>query len=99
MPKFYLFGICYMGARLYTNIFGTFLPFYLTGVLKLGIEDEIDTSVPFTVALVPLIVYLFSVITSSRLDWFYRNFGRKSALITGTLICLLSLGSMMFLTK
>lgn len=39
MPKFYLFGVCYMGVRLYTNIFGTFLPFYLTGVLKLGISE------------------------------------------------------------
>jgi hypothetical protein len=27
MPKFYLFGICYMCVRLYTNLFGTLLPF------------------------------------------------------------------------
>jgi hypothetical protein len=88
-----------MGVRLYTNMFGTFLPFYLIGVLKLGLEDETDTSVPFTVALVPLIVYLFSVLTSSRLNWFYQKFGRKSALSTGTIICVLSLGSMLLLTQ
>lgn len=39
MPKFYFFGICYMGVRLYVNMFGTFLPFYLEGVIKLGSED------------------------------------------------------------
>ena len=99
MPKFYLFGICYMGVRLYTNIFGTFLPFYLIGVLKLGLEDETDSSVPFTVALVPLIVYLFSVLSSSRLNWFYNKFGRKAALSTGTIICVIALGSMLLLNE
>jgi hypothetical protein len=39
MPKFYLFGVCYMGVRLYTNLFGTLLPFFLIGVLKLGLDD------------------------------------------------------------
>jgi len=55
--------------------------------------------VPFTVALVPLIVYLFSVISSSRLNWFYTKFGRKAALSVGTIICVVSLGSMLFLTE
>lgn len=54
---------------------------------------------PFTVALVPLIVYLFSVIASSRLNWFYGKFGRKAALSTGTIICVLALGSMLLLTE
>lgn len=36
MVNFYLFGICYTGVRIYTNIFGTLLPFYLVAVLKLG---------------------------------------------------------------
>jgi hypothetical protein len=39
MPKFYLFGVCYMGVRLYTNLFGTLLPFFLIGVLQLGLDD------------------------------------------------------------
>lgn len=42
MPKFYLFGICYMGVRLYVNIFGTFVPFYLEGVIKLGAEESAE---------------------------------------------------------
>jgi hypothetical protein len=90
-----------MGVRLYVNIFGTFLPFYLEGVLKLGIDksSESGTSVPFTVALVPLIVYLSSVIVSSFLNKFYERFGRKKALFGGTIICCLSLGSMYFITE
>lgn len=54
---------------------------------------------PFTVALVPLIVYLFSVLSSSRLNWFYTKFGRKAALSVGTIICVISLGSMLLLTE
>lgn len=98
MPKFYLFGICYMGVRLCANMFGTLLPFYLTGVLKLGLKDETDTSVPFTVALVPLIVYTFSVISSFLLNWFYTKFGRKLALAIGTIVTCISLGSLLLLT-
>jgi len=73
MPKFYLFGVCYMGVRLYTNMFGTFLPFYLEGVISLGFDNtqEIKDSVPFSVALVPLIIYSSSVIVSSKLNKFY----------------------------
>lgn len=28
-----------MGVRLYVNMFGTFLPFYLEGVIQLGAEE------------------------------------------------------------
>lgn len=86
-----------MGVRLYTNLFGTLLPFYLVGVLRLGTDKDIDKSVPVTVALVPLIVYLFSVLASTKLTEFYMYFGRKTALVTGTIIGVLSLGIMFFL--
>ena len=39
MPKFYLFGVCYMCVRMYTNMFGTILPFYLTGVVGMGSQN------------------------------------------------------------
>lgn len=101
MPQFYLFGICYMGVRLCTNIFGTLLPFYLVGVLKLGYDEhqELMQVVPFTVALVPLIVYLSSVFSSSALNKFYATFGRKTALSVGTIICSVSLFSFFFLNE
>ena len=98
MPKFYLFGICYMGVRLCANMFGTLLPFYLIGVLNLGLSDETDTSVPFTVALVPLIVYVCSVISSLFLNKFYKKFGRKMALGVGTIITCASMWSMFLLS-
>jgi Na+/melibiose symporter-like transporter len=55
--------------------------------------------VPFTVALVPLIVYLSSVIVSSNLNKFYELVGRKKALFFGTFICIVALGSMYFITQ
>ena len=39
MPKFYLFGITYMGFRLYVNLFGTLMPFYLIYVMNLATID------------------------------------------------------------
>jgi len=44
MPAFYMFGLCYMGVRLYCNLFGTLLPFYLVDVLELGDKDEIENN-------------------------------------------------------
>ena len=40
IPKFYLFGVCYMCVRMYTNLFGTILPFYLTDVLQMTSGDD-----------------------------------------------------------
>jgi hypothetical protein len=99
MGKFYLFALCYMGVRLSTNMFGTFLPFYLVGVLKLGINDKEEHVVPFTVALVPLIVYLSSVFSSSTINNFYMKFGRKMALFVGAFICSISLLSLIFISE
>jgi Na+/melibiose symporter-like transporter len=86
MPKFYLFGICYMCVRLYTNIFGTLLPFYLIDVLHMGTDDK--EKVSFNLALVPMITYGASVIVSTQLNKFYHSFGRKKALFVGTAICI-----------
>lgn len=35
MPRFYLYGICYISARMYINMFGTLIPFYIADVLKM----------------------------------------------------------------
>jgi Na+/melibiose symporter-like transporter len=60
---------------------------------------EEEKQVPFTVALVPLVVYLSSTVSSWYLDKFYEMFGRKKALFIGTIICCISLGSMLLLTE
>jgi Na+/melibiose symporter-like transporter len=36
MPSFYLYGLSYMGFRLYVNLFGTLMPFYLIYVMNLA---------------------------------------------------------------
>lgn len=95
MPKFYLFGICYMCVRLYTNIFGTLLPFYLIDVVRMGSDDK--DSVSFNLALVPMLTYASSVVVSTQLNKFYQKFGRKKALFVGTAICLACLVVMSFL--
>jgi Na+/melibiose symporter-like transporter len=97
MPKFYLFGICYMCVRLYTNIFGTLLPFYLTDVVKMGAKDE--EKVSYNLALVPMISYASSVVISVKLNAFYKTFGRKMALFVGTVICMACLSGMALITE
>ena len=95
MPKFYLFGVCYMCVRMYTNLFGTLLPFYLTDVLVMG--DNSGDQVSYNIALVPVLAYAASVGVSTQLNKFYQIFGRKKALFVGTAICLVCLGVMSFL--
>ena len=97
-PKFYLFGICYMCVRLNSNIFGTFLPFYLINVLKISNNDGDDQTVPFSVALVPLIIYFSSSLISPKLTALYSTIGRGKTLLLGTILEISSLIALYFLT-
>ena len=96
LPKFYLFGMCYMCVRMYTNLFGTILPFYLTDVLQMTSGD--DDEISYNIALVPMLAYAASVVMSSRLDKFYTIFGRKKALFAGTAILIACQIAIAFLT-
>jgi hypothetical protein len=69
MPKFYLFGVCYMSVRMYTNLFGTLLPFYLTDVLDMSASS--DDKISYNIALVPVLAYAASVAASTQLNKFY----------------------------
>jgi Na+/melibiose symporter-like transporter len=91
-PKFYLFGICYMCVRLNSNVFGTFVPFYLIYVLKLSVGEGEQSTIPFSVALVPLIIYASSSVLSAKISWLYGKIGRKNTLLLGTVLSILSLG-------
>jgi len=97
--KFYLFGLYYMCVRLNSNIFGTFLPFYLIYVLKLSPSTLEDETIPFSVALVPLVIYFSSTLISVKITWLYTKIGRRSTLFTGTTLSILSLGSLLFLNN
>lgn len=85
-----------MGVRLYSNLMGSLLSFYLLYVLGLG--DKNPDKIPFIVALIPLLIYLSSVITSFALSRFYEKFGRKSALMTGGVLCVINAVIMVFLS-
>ncbi len=85
-----------MGVRLYSNLFGTLQSFYLVFVLNLG--DQNPKRIPFVVALIPLLVYLSSVLTSFNLSKFYEKFGRKTALMSGGALCVATAVCMIFLT-
>jgi Na+/melibiose symporter-like transporter len=86
-----------MCVRLYTNIFGTLLPFYLVDVVHMGTDDV--NKVSFNLALVPMLTYASSVIVSTQLNNFYHRFGRKKALFVGTAICIGCLVVMAFLNE
>ena len=86
-----------MCVRMYTNMFGTILPFYLTGVVGMGSPNEDEVS--YNLALVPMLAYAASVVMSTQLDRFYIVFGRKKALFVGTAICIACLVVMAFLTE
>lgn len=86
-----------MCVRLYTNIFGTLLPFYLIDVLQMGTDDP--NVVSYNLALVPMLTYAASVLFSTQLNKFYFYFGRKKALFVGTAICLVCLVIMIFINK
>jgi len=82
-----------MCIRLNINIFGTFLPFYLLLILKLSSEEEINT-VPFEVALVPLIIYFSSSMLSMQLGKLYSFMGRRKTFLVGTFLSVLSLSGL-----
>lgn len=88
-----------MGVRLYSNLFGSLLSFYLLYVLGLGGGNNNPNSIPFIVALIPLLIYLSSVLTSFGLSKFYSKFGRKTALMTGGVLCVVNAICMVFLSS
>lgn len=99
MPLFYVFGLCYMGVRLYCNLFGTLLPFYLVDVLQLGSPEEIkNNEIPFQVAVIGLILYLAQYIVSLFTVRIYSKIGRKKALSVGLILCAVTSVVMAFLT-
>ena len=90
LPAFYLYGFVYMGSRVLVNvqsvryyelymllIIKSLIIFYLQNVL--GIAKGIDTydnGLPIEFAVIPIIVYLSSAMTSGILKRFYEKFGR-----------------------
>ena len=86
-----------MSARLYVNMFGTLIPFYINDVLKM--VDSNQDKISFNLALIPMLVYIASVLMSCKLNYFYRVIGRKNSLLLGTFICMTCSFSMLFIDE
>lgn len=86
-----------MCVRLNSNIFGTFVPFYLIYVLNLSNSTKSQNTIPFSVALVPLIIYFSSSLVSAKIASLYCKIGRRKTLLIGTVLSVFSLGAMFFL--
>ncbi|XP_018334072.1 major facilitator superfamily domain-containing protein 12 isoform X2 [Agrilus planipennis] len=73
----YQVALTYMSTRLFVNLSQVFIPLYLHETLNMAAS---------ALALIPLIMYLGSFLTSIAVEKINRGFGRKIAYVTGTLI-------------
>lgn len=87
-----------MFVRLYCNVSSTMINFYIAGVLEFTDIHSDEVKVPYQVALIPLSLYLMSVITSAVLSYLYKVFGKKITLTIGTVLCLITSAALIFLT-
>jgi MFS family permease len=63
----------------------------------MGSSDS--NKIPFTIALIQLVIYLASVLSSLLLSKFYTKFGRKIALMIGGIFCIITAAFMLFLNS
>lgn len=85
----YPVGLVYMLARLGNNVSSSMMPFYLTTVLAFGgVSNPSDATkhTPWELALIPLIQYVGSVITSWVLERAGRKYSRKLVYSLGAVI-------------
>ena len=75
MPMFYQYGIVYTCVRLTYNVSQTLIVFYVLYTLKMA-NSDVGKHTPIEVALVPLVIYIFSCIGSFSCEKFYARFGR-----------------------
>lgn len=98
LPAFYIYGFVYMACRLLVNLQSSLIIFYLQNVL--GIASGVDTysnGLPIQFAIIPMIVYLSSTITSSFLKIIYAKIGRKKTFTLGAVSAIAGVIIMMFL--
>ena len=113
LPAFYLYGFVYMGSRVLVNvqsvrfeklftllIIKSLIIFYLQNVLGIAKgTDTYDHGLPVEFAIIPMIVYLSSAVTSGILKRFYEKFGRKRIYVVGTSISIGATLAMMVLSE
>ncbi|ESO09125.1 hypothetical protein HELRODRAFT_110029 [Helobdella robusta] len=87
-PQFYLVGICYMFARLISNVSQTYWPFYIIDSLHLTKQYA---------AIIPLVVFVSGFITSLLMRPLNKVFGRKPTFLLGSIVMGMALLWMAFL--
>ncbi|KAL4509928.1 hypothetical protein ABPG72_010121 [Tetrahymena utriculariae] len=88
--EFYHYAFVYMGCRLYCNIISTMINFYLVYVLRIATEEEISDSTPTEIALIPLLLFISSVLMSSTLDQLYQKIGKRKVFSIGAILMVVS---------
>ncbi|KAL4509371.1 hypothetical protein ABPG72_018302 [Tetrahymena utriculariae] len=97
--QFYQYGLVFMLARLFCNVITTMMNFYLYYVIQISgeVTEDDDVKMTFSLALVPLLLYISSVGASSILNILYQKIGRKKTYTLGVILMLVSLVPMGFL--
>ena len=62
------------------------LQFYIVYVLAISSEEEIKRKIPLELAIIPMILYLFSVLGSYAVDKIFMKIGRKKTLVIALLL-------------
>lgn len=100
---FYVCGVIYMFVRLYCNVMATFLPFYLAYVCELVTVDKNGdinvTNLPISFAIVPMLLYIFSTISSSGVEFLFSKIGRKRTYLIGAIFAAVSTVGFLVTTK
>jgi len=96
--SFYLCGFVYMGVRMLVNVQSSLMIYYLQNVLKLASKDEIrEGGFTFAFAVIPMIIYIASTLTSIKLKVFYDAFGRKTTFSIGAIATFIGVFVRMYL--
>ena len=86
-----------MGCRLYCNVVSTMLNFFMVYVLQIATKEEIANKTPIEIALIPLLLFVSSVIMSSSLDTCYEKIGKRRTFSIGGVFMVITSISLAFI--
>lgn len=98
--KFYHYGLVYMCCRLFCNVISSLMNFYMIYVLRISstssssTDDGSASQTPMEIALIPLLMFLSSVVMSSILDKCYSNLGKRRTFSIGGILMTISCASL-----
>ena len=75
-----------MCSKLYCNVSSTMLNFYLVIVLRFSNEVSSTSNTPIQIALIPLIQYISSMVSSYFLSAFFNKFSKTAIITFATLL-------------